>query len=184
MRIATSTIYGNQVNAIDDLVAQQQQYGATLSSGKQLNAPSDDPTRIAQDLSVRTAIAQENQSSTNIQNASSQLTTVDGALSTLGDVLQSARSIAIQAGSGTANSTQLAALASQVDTLLQQAIGVANTQYAGKYVFSGTAATGAPPVSPTGQPVSAVTFTGNLASTNEQQLNGQRVNASVTLQQA
>ena len=63
MRIATSTIYDNQTTSIDNLVAQQQQYGAELSSGKRLNAPSDDPTEISQDLSVSTSIGRASRAS-------------------------------------------------------------------------------------------------------------------------
>ncbi len=184
MRIATSTIYDSQSNSIDNLVAQQQQQGQTLSSGKQLNAPSDNPTQIAEDLEVRASIAQENQGSTNIQNATAQLTTVDGALSTLTSIMQSARSIAVQAGAGFANSTQQQALASQVDSLLQEAIGVANTKYAGKYVFAGTAAPTTPPVTANGEPVSSVSFNGNTSGQTEQLYNGDAVTTSVTLQQA
>jgi flagellar hook-associated protein 3 FlgL len=184
MRIATSTIYDSQTSAIDNLAAQQQQYGNVLSSGKQLNAPSDDPSQIAQDLYLRTAIAQGNQTSTNVQNISSELTTVDGALSTLGNILQSARSIAVQAGSSTINTAQRQSLAEQVDNLLQEAIGVANTQYAGKYVFAGTAAPVGPPIVTSGQPISAVRFNGNLAQQKVQFAGGQSATAGVSLQQA
>ena len=184
MRIATSTIYDNQTTSIDTLVAQQQQYGAELSSGKALNAPSDDPTQISQDLAVRTSIAQENQASKNVQNASSQLTTVDGSLSSLSDIMQSARSIAVQAGSGFINSSQRQALANQVDGLLQEAVSLANTKYAGKYVFAGSANATSAPVTANGQPVSSVSFSGNLASQTEQLYNGQTVSTSVSIQQA
>lgn len=184
MRIATSTIYDNQTASIDNLVAQQQQYGAELSSGKHLNAPSDDPTQISQDLSVRTSIAQENQAAQNIQNASSQLTTVDGALSSLSDIMQSARSLAVQAGAGVINASQRQALANQVDGLLQATIGLANTKYAGKYVFAGSANPTAAPVTANGQPVTSVSFNGNLASQTEQLYNGQSVSTSVSVQQA
>lgn len=184
MRIATSTIYDNQVNSIDTLVTQQQQYGAELSTGKRLNAPSDDPTQIAQDLSLRTSVAQENQATQNIQNASAQLTTVDGALSSLSDIMQSARGVAVQAGSGFINATQRQALAQQVDGLLQEAIGIANTKYGGAYVFAGTSGQAMPPVTATGQPVSGVTFNGNLGTQTQQLYNGQSIETSVTLQQA
>lgn len=184
MRIATSTIYDSQASSIDNLVAQQQQSGQVLSSGKQLNAPSDDPAQIAQDLQVRSAIAAENQGSKNISNASAQLTTVDGALSTLTTIMQSARNIASEAASGFTNSTQQSALASQVDSLLQEAVGVANTKYAGKYVFAGTANPFTPPVTSNGSPVSSVSFNGNLGGQNEQLYNGDAVNTSVTMQQA
>lgn len=184
MRIATSTIYDSQTNSIDNLVTQQQQLGQELSSGKQLNAPSDNPTLIAQDLEVRSSVAAENQGSANIQNASAQLTTVDGALSTLTDIMQSARGIAVEAASGFTNSTQQQALASQVDSLLQETISVANTKYAGKYVFAGTAGPYTQPVTANGQPVSSVSFNGNSNGQSEQLYNGEAVNTSVTLQQA
>lgn len=184
MRIATSTMYDSQTASIDNLAAQQQQLGQALSSGKQLNAPSDDPTQIAEDLAVRNSLAQENQGSSNIQNATSLLTTVDGGLSTLTNIMQSARSIAIQAGAGFTDSTQQQAMASQVDELLQEAIGVANTQYAGKYVFAGTAGPSTAPVTANGQPISSVTFNGNSSGQGEKLYNGDTVSTSVTLQQA
>ncbi|MFN2448634.1 MAG: flagellar hook-associated protein FlgL [Candidatus Baltobacteraceae bacterium] len=184
MRIATSTVYDNQVSSMDNLVVQQQQYGAELSSGKQLNAPSDDPANISQDLSVRTAIAQENQGSRNIQNASAELTTVDGALSSLSDIMQSARSIAVQGASGFVNTTQRQALASQVDSLLQESVTIANTKYAGKYVFAGTAGPSRQPVTANGQPISSVAFAGNSAAQTQELYNGERISTGVTLQQA
>jgi len=184
MRIATSTLYDSQANSIDNLVSQQQQLGQELSSGKQLNSPSDDPMLIAQDLEVRASIAAERQGSTNITNASAQLTTVDGALSSLTDIMQKARGIAVEAASSLANASQQQALATQVDSLLQEAIGVANTQYGGKYVFAGTAGPSSPPVIANGQPITSVSFNGNSSGQTEQLFNGEGVSTGVTLQQA
>ncbi|MDQ2872427.1 MAG: flagellar hook-associated protein FlgL [Candidatus Eremiobacteraeota bacterium] len=184
MRIATSTIFDNQTAAIDTLVAQQQQYGATLSSGKQLNQPSDDPTRIAQDLTLRTSIQQGAQTDSNVQNISAQLTTVDGALSSLSGVMQKARSVAVEGASDVLTPDQRTALANQVDGLLQQAIGIANTQYAGKYVFAGTASPLQNPVVANGQPTSSVAFSGNLSGETVQLPDGQSLKTSVTLGEA
>ncbi|MGZ3496500.1 MAG: flagellar hook-associated protein FlgL [Vulcanimicrobiaceae bacterium] len=184
MRIATSTIFDSQTAAIDNLVAQQQQQGAVLSSGKQVNQPSDDPTQIAQDLSVRTSIAQENQTSTNVQSITAEMTTVDGALSSLSSLMQSARSIAVQAANDTISASQRQALATQADSLLQEAVGLANTQYAGKYVFAGTANPQQKPVVSGGQPITSVAFNGNLSGQSQQLTNGQVVQTSLTLQQA
>ncbi len=184
MRIATSSLYDQQIAAIDNLVAQQAQYGNTLSTGKQLNQPSDNPTQIAQDLGLHTAISEENQTSTNIQNATAEMTTVDGSLSSLTNILQSARSLAVQGATDALSPAQQRSLASQVDGLLQEAIGLANTQYGGTYVFAGTAAPSSPPVSGNGQPVSSVTFTGNFEAQQQRFTNGQSTTTSVTLQQA
>lgn len=184
MRIATSTVYDNQIGSIDNLVAQQQQYGAQLSSGKAMNAPSDDPTQIAADLALHTSIAQENQESQNVTDASAQLTTVDGALSTLTNVMQQARQLAVQGATSLANSSQRRALASQVDSLLAEAVTVANTKYAGKYVFAGSAGPTTQPVTATGQPISAVSFSGNQSAETQQLYGGPKASTGVTLQQA
>lgn len=184
MRISTSTIYESQTASIDNLVAQQQAYGATLSSGKQLNAPSDDTAEIAQDLSIRTTLAQQNQTSANLRDINAELTTVDGSLSTLTDVMQKARAIAVAGASDAINPSQTATMADQVDGLLQEAIGIANTQYAGKYVFGGTAVPSGPVVIANGQPVSAVSFNGNLSAQVQQFANGQSATTSITVQQA
>jgi flagellar hook-associated protein 3 FlgL len=185
MRIATSTVYDSQYQQIDTLYAQYQQQAMQLSTGKSLNVPSDNPTVIAQDLAVRADNSVQTQVSQNLTNLNNQLTAVDGALSTLTNIMQSARSLAIEGAQTAITSAQQQQIAGQVDQLLQEAIGVANTQYDGKYVFAGTAvpASGAL-VQGTGSPVSAVTSQGNDVVQSQELPGGQLVATGVTLQQA
>ncbi|HTU83319.1 MAG TPA: flagellar hook-associated protein FlgL [Candidatus Acidoferrales bacterium] len=184
MRIATSTIYQQQTAAMDLLQAQEALYGQQLSSGKQVEVPSDDPMQIAEDLSVRSDIGVQTQLESNFSNVSQQLTTVDGALGSLTNVLQSARSLAVQAASDTNTSTQLQEIGIQVGQLLQEAIGLANTQYAGTYVFAGTTNPSSVPVTANGSAATVVNFTGNNVAQTQVLPNGQTVTSSVTLQQA
>ncbi len=184
MRIATSQIFSQQTASIDNLTAQQSQLGNELSTGKRVNRPSDDPTHIAQDLSLRTQIAQGNQTGDNVANLSAELTTVDGALSSVTDVLQKARALAVSGASDALTPAQRQAMATQVDGLLGELVGLGNTQYAGKYVFGGTAALGQAPVKPGGTPTSSVTFSGNLQSQTQVLPSGQSVPSSVSIQQA
>lgn len=184
MRISTDSIYQQQISAIDNITAAEALYGEQLSTGKAVNVPGDDPTQIAQDLSVRTDIGVQTQVGENLSNVSSQLTTVDGALSSLTSVLQSARSLAVEGASDTNTPSQLQEIAQQVYQLLQQSVGIANTQYAGSYVFAGTATPSSAPVVLTGSPTTAVTFSGNDVAQTQTLPNGQTLNTSVTLQQA
>ena len=185
MRIATSTIYDSQTSSIDNLEAIYQQQGQELSTGKALNAPSDNPTVIAQDLAVRNDNAVTTQVGSNLTGLSNELTTVDGALSSLTSIMQSARSIAIQGASDTVTASQRQEMSTQVDQLLQEAVGLANTQYAGKYVFAGTdVATSQPLVQTNGSPITSVTSQGNNVQQTQQLPNGQQVTSNVTLQQA
>jgi flagellar hook-associated protein 3 FlgL len=184
MRIATSTIYEQQTAAITNQAALYAQIGQQLSSGKQLADPSDDPARIAQDLALHTTLDATNQQSANVQNAVSELTTTDSALSSLTSVLQSARQLAIQGSTETLTDQQRAALGDQIDQLLQQSIAVGNTTYGGRYVFAGTANTTNPPVQQQGNPISAVSFLGNQQTQGQLVYNGQEFALSTTFQAA
>ncbi|TAM59497.1 flagellar hook-associated protein 3 [bacterium] len=183
MRISTSEVYNQQTLAIDDLAAQQMQFGTELSTGKQVNLPSDDPARIGQDLLVRATQAYDQTTSATLTNAQSQLSTLDGALSGLTSILQSARQIAVQGADDTLSTQQRANLATQVDNLLQQAVGIGNTEAGGAYLFSGTTQ-GAAPFQTVGSPITSVAFGGNEQSTRQIFINGQSYTVGVTAQQA
>ncbi len=184
MRIATSSLYEQQTNAIDNLVVQQATEGQQLSTGKSLNQPSDNPSVIAEDLAIRTDGALGTQTSSNLTNLSNQLTTVDGALGSLTSVLQQVRSLAIQGASDTVTASQRQAIATQVNQLFQESVGLANTQFAGQYVFAGTANPAGTPVQAVGTAPNGITFTGNLQSQTQRLPNGQIIDSSVTFQQA
>ncbi|HEV3088639.1 MAG TPA: flagellar hook-associated protein FlgL [Candidatus Elarobacter sp.] len=184
MRIATSTIYAQQTAAIDNQAALYADIGAQLSSGKQLNAPSDNPGQIGQDLQLHVTIDTTTQQSTNVKNAVSELTSTDSALSSLTSVLQSARTLAVQGASDTLTPAQRTALGNQIDELLQQSIAVGNTQYAGKFIFAGTSTTANPPVVQQGNPISGVTFTGNEQVQGQLIYNNQQFALSTTFQSA
>ena len=184
MRIATSTIYTQQTSAIDDQQALYAQIGQQLSTGKQLNDPSDDPARIGQDLELHVSLDTTTQQATNVQSAVSELTTTDSALSSLTSVLQSARQLAVQGASQGLTDDQRSALANQLDELVRQSISVGNTQYGGKYVFAGTAATAAAPVQQQGNPISGVTFNGNEQVQGQLIYNNQQYALSTTFQAA
>lgn len=184
MRIATSTIYAQQTAAIDDQTSLYAELGQQLSSGKQVSAPSDDPSQIAEDLQLHVTIDTSTQQSTNVQNAVSELTQTDSALSSLTSVMQSAQTLATQGASDTLSASQRSSLAGQVDQLLQQAIAIGNTQYGGKYVFAGTSTSASPPVVQQGNPITGVTFTGNEQAQGQLIYNNQQFALSTTLQSA
>jgi flagellar hook-associated protein 3 FlgL len=184
MRIATSTIYQQQSNSISNLAVQYQNVGEQLSTGVSLNAPSDDPTRIGQDLRVRTTLATDQQKSTNINAASGLLTTTDSALANLTSILQSARTLAVQGASDLLSPAGRKTIGTQVDEYLTQAVAIANTQYGTSYIFAGSVQQTAAPVTTLGAPVSSVQFSGNEQSATPLLHNGQSFALSPTLQQS
>jgi len=184
MRIATSTIYDHQTSAIDNLSAQYQQIGAQLSSGKSLNVPSDDPSLISQDLTIRQTIEAENNDASNATAAQQQLTYTDATLSALTNVLQTARNLAVSGANDIIpNGAQRPLIGKQVEGLLEQALALANAQYGTTYIFAGTGPRTSPPITPLGSPATGVTFTGNNDARTEL-INGQTVTVGTTIQQA
>jgi flagellar hook-associated protein 3 FlgL len=184
MRIATSTIYDAQTQSIDNLSAQYQYVGNQLSTGKKLNVPSDDPSVVSQDLTISNTIKSEDASTANATAATNQLTNTDSILSSLTSVLQSARSLVVEGATDIIpNGSQRPLIGKQVQGLLDQAIGLANSQYGNTYVFAGTGTRTTAPVTAQGSPPNGITFSGNL-QTQTENINGQEVAVGTTIQQA
>lgn len=184
MRIATSSTYAQQSIAIDTLETQFQLEGQQLSTGKSLNAPSDAPTLIGQDLQVHTTVSVENQETTNVQAATAQLTATDSDLANLTSVLQSVRQLATRGASDLLSPSDRQDIGNQVDQYLQQAIAIGNSQYGGTFVFGGSVQTSQPPLTTTGTPVTAVSFSGNEQTQSPMLFNGQSFALSPTMSQA
>ncbi len=72
-----------------------------VSSGKQLNRPSDNPADVQSAVGLNDTLAQLNQYVRNIDNATSKVSAMDTALSSAGDLIQRANELAIQGANGT-----------------------------------------------------------------------------------
>ena len=191
MRISTSQVFEQQTFQIDNLNAQQVNFANELSTGKSVNLPSDDPTQIAQDIAFRADITVQTQVGSNLSNAAQQLNSTDTALSNVTNALQSARSLAIEAANNAITPAQQKNIAAQIQQLLQETVGFANTQYAGQYVFAGTAAPTTIPVQLNSAPITTgsgydgvIRFTGNNATQSQALPNGTTAATSVSLRQA
>jgi flagellar hook-associated protein 3 FlgL len=110
-----------------------------LSSGLRVNQASDAPQSIQDIFVTRAELGQANQ-------AAQDLTTIQGQVQTAGGALQSAIQLLNQAVSlgtqGANTSTSLAtqqSLATQVQGLQAELVGISNTEVGGVYVFSGDA---------------------------------------------
>ncbi len=129
-----------------------------IASGLQFSSPAQNPSAATQVLGLQQTLSQLTQYGTNSSLAQSRLSVEDTTLSSVINTLQSIRSLALSAQSGTADANTRATLAGEIQSDAQSLLQLANTQDGnGQYIFSGTATTTAP----FGQGAGGVAYAGN-----------------------
>ncbi|HET6175186.1 MAG TPA: flagellar hook-associated protein FlgL [Gaiellales bacterium] len=134
------TVMSDIQNVFSELSKTQER----LSSGKQLTKPSDDPFGTSRALLYRAGLEANAQYQANTSDASAWLDATDTALGQMGSDAGRARDLILQGANGTLSLNQRGAIASELDQIAESIKTAANTQYAGRYIFSGTATTTAP----------------------------------------
>ena len=136
----SQTLLGNMNNALSGL----QRTSSELSSGKKIQEPSDNPYGASRIDELQSQLDGLASYATNVQEGTSWENTATGAMSNMSQVLQRVRELVVQAANGTNNQGNLNSIAAEVEQLTEAVKQDANTQYAGQYVFAGTATTTAP----------------------------------------
>lgn len=114
------------------------------ASGLAITTPSDDPAGTANLLQLQQQLAQNAQYQRNASDGTAWLSAAGSALSSANDVLTKIRDLTVQAANtATATPTSQAAIATQLQSLKQSLMSLANTQYQGRSVFAGTSDAGA-----------------------------------------
>ncbi len=110
-----------------------------LTTGKRVNVASDDPSAAAREVTLASQSGNCDQFLRSISSVSAEVQTADSALNSGVTSLQRAITLGVEGATGTMSQSDRAALASEVQSISQQLMSVANLSYNGKYVFAGTA---------------------------------------------
>lgn len=121
-----------------------------LSTGKRVNAPSDDPSAGAIIQQLQKTLATRDGWAANINAAKSQLGAVDSTLGDVNELLKQAQQIASQNVSSTVSADERASAAAVIDSIYNQMLNLANKEFGGSYLFGGDLATAAPFAQATG----------------------------------
>jgi flagellar hook-associated protein 3 FlgL len=138
VRITQNMLNTTLLYDLQNVTSQLQTSEQELSSGYKLNKPSDDPYGASQALKLKADLASNQQYQSSVSDANSWQSVADTALSGIGDSLQRARDLVIQGASGTNDSGDRTAIVTELTQLIDSIKTDANTQYAGRYIFSGT----------------------------------------------
>ncbi len=131
-----------------------------LTSGQRISNPSDDPIGTSAAVEFRASLVELGQYIRNTDAASSWLDATDSTLGTLISTLQRARELAVSGGTGSLSTTDMQAVGNEVGQLLEQAVGLGNSTYAGQFLFGGFKVSSAPFTLNAGPPVTA-TYNGD-----------------------
>lgn len=115
-----------------------------LSSLKEINRPSDDPAGTAKALRMREGLRGNQQQQRNVDDATSWTDATESALSSMTDVMQRARELAVRGASASSDPAARKAIALEIDQLAAGLKEQANTKFAGRFLFSGTKTDTAP----------------------------------------
>ncbi len=137
MRITNNMLINNMMHYMSNNLERMDRYQMQLATGKKISVPSDDPIVAARALKLRTDVAEVDQFKKNSNDASSWMDITENSLGMLGDVLQRTRELAVQAANDTLTESDRDKIKKEVEQLKAQAVHIANSTYAGRYVFSG-----------------------------------------------
>jgi flagellar hook-associated protein 3 FlgL len=154
-------------NPLPDLLAalaqNQQEINTDLediSTGLSVNQPSDNPAAAALLVSNANQTAEADQYQRSISSVQGELQNADSTLSSVATVLQRAISLGVEGANGTVNASDRQAIATEVQGIQSELVGLANLSYQGSYVFAGTATQTAPYALDSSSP-SGVSYAGN-----------------------
>lgn len=115
-----------------------------MSSGRELNRPSDDPFAVSRAISLRDELESVRQFKSNVNEGLAWNEVTETALGRIGDIIQRARELVIQASNDTFEGVSRESVATEIDQLIEAAKDHANATHAGRYVFAGTMTDTAP----------------------------------------
>jgi len=139
LRVTLQTMVANALANTQQQTAQIANLQEQAATGLSILQPSDNPSGTQMVLAGQN---EQSQLDAYLNNISSSQSTLNGSVSSLQEadnVLSQAKTIALQASNSTNDTSSYGALADQVDQLITQMLGIANTQQNGEYIYAGTA---------------------------------------------
>ena len=132
------------LNALETADTAEQKALTQLTTGRKVNAASDDPAAAAQEVNISSQMNNCDQYLRSISSIYSELQTADSSLNSVVTALQSAISLGMAGANGTLTGQNRDTVAQQIKDVSEQVFNVANLAYNGVYVFAGTASSQPP----------------------------------------
>ncbi len=170
----------SNLNRIADRMAQAQQ---RITTGLKISQVSDAPESISLLLEARANLNATGQTLSNLGRVKAEVDAGEQALEGAVGIFDKVQTLGAQGNTDTLTAAGRADVAQQLDSLLQQTVGLAGTAVEGRFIFSGDTDQQAPYTYTAGQanPVSA--YLGSGSTRLVQHPNGTTFSVSLTAQQ-
>ena len=139
MRVTSNSMFNNLVNQVGRNMSDYYKYNDMIANdGKRLNKISDDPAALATTMRHHKNANAFEQYTLNIRDAEEYLKATDLALNKIQDIISRAREIAETNATETATPMERKIAADQMQELINEMLGVANSKNRDRYIFAGT----------------------------------------------
>lgn len=138
MRVSFGMIYNQSVSGMNSRLSEMMRLNEQSATQKKINRPSDDPSGMCRSLDLRSTLSSMDQYLENIDTAEAWLSQADDELGLASDVLTRLEEIAEQASTGTYSDDQRQMIAAEARELMEELMGIANSEYAGDSIFAGS----------------------------------------------
>jgi flagellin len=118
--ISTNTAANTALRYLNDNTDAQTDNLARIASGSRITKSADDAAGLAIGTRMQTDVATLEQARTNTDHGVSVLSTADGGMSSISDILQRMKSLSAQSISGTVSATELGFIQAEIDALVTE----------------------------------------------------------------
>ncbi len=165
-RITSQMVGNSTVATIETDLNQLDQTQQQLSTGLQINQPSDNPYGAALAISLNGQVAAYSAYQSNVAQGTAWVQSASASLQSIQQTTQTLRELVVQAANGTMSPTDLQDIGQEVLQYTAQIKQSADAQYDGSYIFAGDNVTQQPwvPTATASPPPGQDAFSGNQNS--------------------
>ena len=137
MRVTQQMLNQNSIRNMSQNLSRFEKINNQVSTGKLLHRPSDDPNGVSKAMNLKSTLAANAQFERNTNEANLWMDETDQHISSMVDVMQRVRELAVQGNNGSLSDHDRTAIAVEVEELTEQMRQLGNAKVNGQSLFNG-----------------------------------------------
>ncbi len=138
MRITNELLIDRFLRIHQEIMDRIERAAYQVSSGKRLEAPSDDPAGTSQILNLKRSIEEMQRFLKNVDMGNAWLGVTDSTFDKLDRYIERVKELALEGSNDTQDADSRKAIAEELGQIFGELVDIGNTKAMGKYIFGGT----------------------------------------------